>query len=68
MYNKKKLRIAMIEKDYNVAKLAEAIGVSKSALYRKIRGDSEFKMSEMLAICRVLDTKWKDIFFDAELE
>lgn len=68
MYNKKKLRIAMIEKDYTVAKLAEAIGVSESALYRKIRGDSEFTLSEMLAICRVLDTKWKGIFFDSELE
>lgn len=67
MYNKKKLRIAMIEKDYTVAKLAEAIGVSESALYRKIRGDSEFTLSEMLAICRVLDTKGKGIFFDSEL-
>lgn len=63
MYTKKKLRIAMIEKDYTVAKLAEAIGVSESALYRKIRGDSEFTLSETLAICRVLDTEWKDIFF-----
>lgn len=68
MHNKKKLRIAMIEKDYTVAKLAEAIGVSESALYRKIRGDSEFTLSEMLAICRVLDTKGKGIFFDSELE
>lgn len=68
MYNKKKLRIAMIEKDYTVAKLAEAIGVSESALYRKIRGDSEFTLSEMLGICRVLDTKGKGIFFDSELE
>lgn len=67
MYNKKKLRIAMIEKNYTVAKLAEAIGVSESALYRKLRGDSEFKLSEMLAICRVLDTEWKGIFFDSEL-
>lgn len=68
MYNKKKLRIAMIEKGYNVAKLAEAIGISESTLYRKIRGDSEFTLSEMLAICRVLDTKWKGIFFDSEFE
>lgn len=68
MYNKKKLRIAMIEKDYTVSKLAEAIGVSESALYRKIRGDSEFTLSEMLEICRVLDTKGKGIFFDSELE
>ena len=67
MYNKKKLRIAMIEKDYTVAKLAEAIGVSESALYRKIRGDSEFTLSDMLAICRVHDTKGKGIFFDSEL-
>lgn len=67
MYNEKKLRIAMIEKDYTVAKLAEAIGVAESTLYRKIRGDSEFTLSEMLAVCRVLGINGKGIFFDSEL-
>ncbi len=67
MYNEKKLRIAMIEAGMNVAQLAHAIGISESALYRKIKGTSEFTLAEMQAICGILGIQGGGIFFDTEL-
>lgn len=67
MYNDKKLRIAMIEKEYSVKALAKAIEINESTLYRKINGESEFTLAEMQRICRILSINGSGIFFDPEL-
>lgn len=35
--------------------LAEAIGISRYAIYRRFRGASEWKLSEMVAVCILLE-------------
>lgn len=67
MYNEKKLRLAMLEAGISVGELAKTIGISESALYRKIKGTTEFTMSEMQNICKVLGVQGGGIFFDPEL-
>ena len=67
MYNEKKLRLAMLQADMTVAQLANEVGISESALYRKIKGKTEFTLSEMQDICRILGIQGGGIFFDSEL-
>lgn len=67
MYNEKKLRIAMIANDYSVKKLAKAIDINESTLYRKIKGESEFTIGEMQKICETLKINGSGIFFSEEL-
>jgi DNA-binding Xre family transcriptional regulator len=67
MYNEKKLRIAMLEAGMTVGQLATAIGINESTLYRKIKGKTEFTLSEMQDICKILGIQGGGIFFDEEL-
>ena len=67
MYNKEKLKNAMAEKGYNVARLAQIVGINEVTLYRKLNGVTEFTMSEMQCICRTLNIQGAGIFFDGEL-
>lgn len=68
----KKLKSIMIEKDYNAEKLLdclyekEKISISKSAFYRKLKGESEFTRIEIIGISEVLgmsDDQIINIFF-----
>lgn len=67
MYNESKLRNAMAEKGYNVARLAGEIGINEVTLYRKLKGTTEFTLREMQSICQVLEIHGAGIFFDGEL-
>lgn len=45
----------------NYSKLATAVGLSKSAMYRRISGETDFKISEAVRICQHLgdlDANW----------
>lgn len=46
------------------AGLAQMIGVSKYAMYRRINGKTDFKLSEVANICQILD-RWdaSQLFF-----
>lgn len=52
--NKLELEIAMKRKGLNVVSLAEIIGISRSALYHKINGTTEFTRSEIQRIVEAL--------------
>lgn len=52
--NRNLLIYEMNERGFTVTSLARAIGISKSALSKKINGHSEFTLGEIQRICDVL--------------
>lgn len=66
--NAQRLKAAMVLRNFNVERLAKAIGISESTLYQKLGGKSDFTLTEVRAIEKtlVLDIKVsRAIFFDA---
>lgn len=62
------LKAEMIRKGLTVPKMADVIGVEKSAFYRKLRGQTQFKQKEICAIKATLGLSNDDIdniFFTA---
>lgn len=55
MTNRLELEIAMKRAGLNQQELADAIGISKMALYNKINNVTEFKAGEIKSITAVLD-------------
>ena len=55
MMNAKALYDAMKEKGIHVGEMCRMLDMSRSAFYRKTRGKSEFTLSEIQKICKVLD-------------
>lgn len=59
------LKGKMAENQINQAQLADAIGISENSLSRKLLGKREFRLSEVVNICEVLNIKNpRQIFFD----
>lgn len=53
--NVAKFKAAIVERGTSVAELADAVGLSKSTLYRKIRtGGDDFTIGEVLSITKTL--------------
>lgn len=50
-----KLRLRMLELDYNNRELAKAAGMAPSTLSRKLTGKQPFNATEIVAIARALD-------------
>ena len=48
--NVKELKIQMIRNDKTVGQLCTALGMSKSAWFRKVKGVSEFTQGEIAAL------------------
>lgn len=64
--DKLRLEYEIKKKGFSVCKLCEALGISKSAYYRKCNGGSEFTRDEIERIIRILDISLEDgmkIFF-----
>ncbi len=62
--NRELLKLKMSEKNLNQGQLASKIGICENSLSRKILGRREFRVSEVIAICEILDIKNPaDIFF-----
>ena len=64
-YSKLKGRLA--EKGYTREKFAEAIGISAVALYRRMKGELDFKQTEIKKAAEILDIHGDEItayFFD----
>ena len=60
-----KLRIKIIENETSIAQLAEAIGVSRSSLYRKLNSTGRITIGEAIKIKEVLnlsETEASEIF------
>lgn len=68
MYRKfKKLRLRMLEMDFNQKELARAAGIAPSTLSLRIRGRQPFDVDQISAISRVLNIPVNQIgefFFD----
>lgn len=47
----------MKARNLSFAKLADMIGLSKTAMYRRVYGKTDWKLHEIVNICRVLDSE-----------
>ncbi|MDY0213903.1 MAG: helix-turn-helix transcriptional regulator [Bacilli bacterium] len=57
-----KLKAKMIEKGYKPQDLATHLNMSVQTIYRKLNAETEFAVSEALAISELLDIDIKDCF------
>lgn len=68
--NANKLKAEMVLKDLSIPKMAAKLGIGKKALYQKMKGETQFTLIEIRAICDLLDIKGDkilDIFFNKEV-
>ena len=63
MQDLKKIKSRMAELNFTQGKLAEILGISNSSMGRKLKGETEFTLSEALAMCDALGFELSDIFF-----
>lgn len=58
------LKGKMTEKGYTQEKLAKAVGISTNSMSRKLLGERQFRLGEVVKICEVLEIDDpRDIFF-----
>ena len=58
------LKGRMVEKGFTQEKLAEAVGISTNSMSRKLLGERQFRLGEVVKICEVLEIDDpRDIFF-----
>ena len=65
--NIRALMIKLIEHGYTTARLAELLGISKSSVYRKLSGTTEFTRQEIALIRNAFsldDDSLVEIFFE----
>ena len=68
--NARELKAQMVRKDKSVDQLCTALGISRSAWFRKVGGDSEFTQGEIARLRFELDLddhQTADIFFSKEV-
>ena len=68
--NVRALKAQMILKDKSVDQLCAALGISRSAWFRKVNGDSQFTQGEIIGLRFELeldDHQTATIFFDGEV-
>lgn len=56
------LKAQMVRKGFKVDFIAEKIGISRSAFYRKLNGSSEFDREEISKIAELLELQPKDVY------
>lgn len=64
--NARELKAQMVRKDKSVDQLCTALGISRSAWFRKVNGESEFTQSEIAGLRFELeldDHQTAEIFF-----
>lgn len=49
------LKGKMVEKGFTQEKLAEAVGISTNSMSRKLLGERQFRLGEVVKICEVLE-------------
>ena len=68
--NAKELKVQMIRKEKTIDQLCTALGISKSAWFRKVNGESEFTQGEIKGLRFELeldDELTRIIFFEDEV-
>lgn len=68
--NSTELRVEMVRCGKSVEEVAKELGVSGPTLYRKMDGKSDFYLSELKSIKKILKLSFEDmtrIFFSEEL-
>lgn len=68
--NNKELKVQMIRKDKTIDQLCTALGISRSAWFRKVSGESEFTQGEIKGLREELDLSDEQtglIFFSNEV-
>ena len=68
--NSRELKAQMIRKDKTVDQLCAALGISRSAWFRKVSGESQFTQGEIMGLRFELeldDQQTGIIFFDDEV-
>jgi len=68
--NSKELKVEMIRKNKSVDQLCTALGISRSAWFRKVGGESQFTQGEISGLRYELDLddqRTMQIFFDDEV-
>lgn len=62
------LRGKIAEEGLTQSRLAKAIGISENSLSRKLLGKREFRLSEVVDICNILNIENPEkIFFDGKI-
>lgn len=65
MFNKNKFKAALCENELTISDIAKALNISKSAVYRKMNGKSDFFRSEILTIANLIGKDTANaIFFE----
>ena len=59
----KKVKSRMAELNKSQGKLAGILGISNSSMGRKLKGETEYTLSEALTMCDALGFLLGDIFF-----
>lgn len=58
------LKGRMVEKGFTQESLAKAVGISTNSMSRKLLGERQFRLGEVVRICEVLEIDDpRDIFF-----
>ena len=61
MVNILKLKGKIVEKGFNVERLAESTEVSKHVLYQRLKKSEDFTVKEVVAIANVLDLSGEEL-------
>ncbi len=56
-----KLKQKIDERGLKIRYIAEKLGISHEAMYNKVKGKSEFKVSEVAALAKILKLSDRDI-------
>jgi len=61
--NSRLLKAKIVLSGYGMSEIAQSLGISKSSLWRKIYGKTEFKQNELLTLSKLLGiSNISDIF------
>lgn len=61
VYDYSKLRGRIVEKFGNITEFINVISISSTSFYKKINESVEFKQSEIIEICNILEIPFKEI-------
>ncbi len=71
VFNEKLFRIKVNESGYKMTFIAEQCGITYQGFLKKLKGESEFKVSETMILKELLhltDEEWKEIFFTDKVD
>lgn len=70
MTNTEKLKTVINKSGFKIGFISENLGITREAFYRKMKNETEFKASEIVALKRILnlsDAQRNEIFLNDKL-